>query len=342
MQRVARSLYRELAGTGLRRVPRPVRGRLAAPGGLGARQPGGPGPRGGRGARWPLGARLRGHLRRLRRRPPPLARGPGRGRRSARGDPRAGDLLARGGGRPSGLFSAHPRARASRSSTMRSPFSSRNSPRRATVARFPAYLRELLLFDGVAAVSEDSRLSRWPTTGSWLGVPKTPVVAAVTLGIDPPPPGGRRGPGGGHPRRALRREHRGEEEPRRAPGRVRVPLVRRRALPASPRRPGESGDRGRQPWRGSALSCPPGRPAALRGAAPRRRAGSRLRARARSRSIPPSPRASGSRSPRASPAASPASAGRRARWARSRGGGGCLGPGRRERAPRSPPPSGAC
>jgi glycosyltransferase involved in cell wall biosynthesis len=57
---------------------------------------------------------------------------------------------------------------------------------RATVARFPGYLRELLLFDGVAAVSEDSRESLadyW----RWLGVKRAPVVAAITLGLDPAP-----------------------------------------------------------------------------------------------------------------------------------------------------------
>lgn len=59
-----------------------------------------------------------------------------------------------------------------------------SSPR-ATVARFPGYLRQLLAFDGVAAVSEASRESLvgyW----RWLGVSKTPVVAAIPLGLDPP------------------------------------------------------------------------------------------------------------------------------------------------------------
>jgi glycosyltransferase involved in cell wall biosynthesis len=52
-----------------------------------------------------------------------------------------------------------------------------------TVARFPAYLRELLAFDGVAAISEDSRASLvdyW----RWLGVAQPPPVAAIPLGID--------------------------------------------------------------------------------------------------------------------------------------------------------------
>ena len=54
-----------------------------------------------------------------------------------------------------------------------------------TVARFPAYLRELLLFDGVAAISEDSAASLrdyW----RWLGVNNPPPVHAIPLGIDRP------------------------------------------------------------------------------------------------------------------------------------------------------------
>jgi glycosyltransferase involved in cell wall biosynthesis len=53
-----------------------------------------------------------------------------------------------------------------------------------TVARFPAYLHELLAFDAVAAVSEDSRqslLDYW----QWLGVAKPPPVRTVPLGVDP-------------------------------------------------------------------------------------------------------------------------------------------------------------
>ncbi|MFT3782084.1 MAG: glycosyltransferase [Nibricoccus sp.] len=51
-----------------------------------------------------------------------------------------------------------------------------------TVARFPAYLRELLMFDGVAAVSEDSRqclLDYW----DWLGVRNPPQVVAIANAI---------------------------------------------------------------------------------------------------------------------------------------------------------------
>jgi glycosyltransferase involved in cell wall biosynthesis len=52
-----------------------------------------------------------------------------------------------------------------------------------TVARFPCYLRELLAFDGIAAVSEDSRQSLidyW----QWLGVRKTPQVVTITNAVE--------------------------------------------------------------------------------------------------------------------------------------------------------------
>lgn len=54
-----------------------------------------------------------------------------------------------------------------------------------TVARFPAYLQELLRFDGIAAISADSRdslLGYW----RWLGVDHPPPVIALPLGVDPP------------------------------------------------------------------------------------------------------------------------------------------------------------
>jgi glycosyltransferase involved in cell wall biosynthesis len=56
---------------------------------------------------------------------------------------------------------------------------------RSTSARFPGYLRDLLKFDGVAAVSEASRrclLDYW----AWLDVKAPPPVAAIPLGIDTP------------------------------------------------------------------------------------------------------------------------------------------------------------
>jgi glycosyltransferase involved in cell wall biosynthesis len=54
-----------------------------------------------------------------------------------------------------------------------------------TVARFPAYLQELLAFDGIAAVSDDSReslLDYW----RWAGLTKTPPVQTIPLGVDSP------------------------------------------------------------------------------------------------------------------------------------------------------------
>lgn len=54
-----------------------------------------------------------------------------------------------------------------------------------TVARFPSYLSELLAFDGIAAVSEDSRnaIVEW---WRWLGVPHTPEVTTIPLAVDAP------------------------------------------------------------------------------------------------------------------------------------------------------------
>jgi glycosyltransferase involved in cell wall biosynthesis len=67
-----------------------------------------------------------------------------------------------------------------------------------TVARFPAYLRELLQFDGIAAISEESRAS---LTGywDWLGVAQRPPVAAISLGVDPVAPAARPGPAPARP-----------------------------------------------------------------------------------------------------------------------------------------------
>jgi len=56
-----------------------------------------------------------------------------------------------------------------------------------TVARFPAYLRELLVFDGIAAISEDSRqslLDYW----RWLGAGNPPPVQTFPLGLSLPAP----------------------------------------------------------------------------------------------------------------------------------------------------------
>lgn len=132
---------------------------------------------GSRGAKWPLHRRLAGHVRRLT------------GAKAAL--PAADALFC-----PE-LFSAKASAH------LPELFAAVRGPRAAlfhdaiglqlpeltppgTVARLPAYLRELLLFDGVAAVSEDSAASLrdyW----QWLGVSDAPPVQAIPNGIDPLP-----------------------------------------------------------------------------------------------------------------------------------------------------------
>ncbi len=52
-----------------------------------------------------------------------------------------------------------------------------------TVARFPSYMQELLQFDGIAAVSDESRQTLqdyW----QWLGVTRQPPVQTIPLGLD--------------------------------------------------------------------------------------------------------------------------------------------------------------
>ena len=130
-----------------------------------------------RGAQWPWVARVRGRAQRLVAKPEPLPAN-------------AGVVVPE-------VFSV-PVARA-----LPELFASAGGPRVAvfhdaialqypeltpvkTVARFPAYLRELLAFDGVAAVSADSRtalLDYW----KWLGVSHPPPVEPITLGMDPRP-----------------------------------------------------------------------------------------------------------------------------------------------------------
>ncbi len=56
---------------------------------------------------------------------------------------------------------------------------------KSTVARFPVYLQELLMFDGIAAISEESRDSL-TAYWRWLGLTPaaTPPVTALPLGVD--------------------------------------------------------------------------------------------------------------------------------------------------------------
>jgi glycosyltransferase involved in cell wall biosynthesis len=186
IQRLCRALYTALCGRTEDVLPlcydayesawRPLRGwersNLAPPRGMVA---------GARGARWPLHARIAGHVRRL------LAARTGRGYPPAiRGDgliepeifsPAVSRALP-------GLFAriSGPRVAVFHDATvLRLP---ELSPPK-TVARYPAYLQDLLLFDGVAAISEDSRamlVDYW----RWLGVAHPPPVVALPLGIDAP------------------------------------------------------------------------------------------------------------------------------------------------------------
>jgi glycosyltransferase involved in cell wall biosynthesis len=188
IQRVCRSIRRELAGRCMpvtydpfERAWRPLdpweERNLAAAA-----------PAQGRGSRWPVSAGVRGRLRRLTGRTPPLSVT----RRAADG------LIV-----PE-IFSADvarvlPALSAASSGPRVALFHDAIALQypeftpQSTSARFPGYLRELLQFDGVAAISEASRdclLEYW----AWLGVAQIPPVTAITLGIDPPafvpgPPG---------------------------------------------------------------------------------------------------------------------------------------------------------
>ena len=140
-----------------------------------------------RGVRWPWSARLRGRLRRG----PEVAPGTA--------DRAAGFLVpeifspAVAAALPA-LFAAVPGPKAALFFDAAPLLVPELTPPR-TVARYPAYLQELLLFDGVAAISEDARdrlLAYW----RWLGALRTPPVVAIPLGIEAPkvapsPPSGR-------------------------------------------------------------------------------------------------------------------------------------------------------
>jgi len=197
VQRVTRALRRELGGRATAVCFDPFEGAWRALEGWEEENLAASGPGRGRSARWPLAARLRGSLRRLRGRHPAL----GAATDAEPGAP--GGVIVPEIFSPSvaaalpGLFgaSAGPRVALFHDAiALRMP----ELAPAATVARFPAYLRELLLFDGVAAVSEESRASLeqyW----RWLGVRKSPALAAIPLGIDPAPAGAQGTPGPGVP-----------------------------------------------------------------------------------------------------------------------------------------------
>ncbi|MGA2691078.1 MAG: glycosyltransferase [Opitutaceae bacterium] len=196
------------ARTGIQRVVRSLQGALAARAlavcfdpYLGAWRPleafeeenlASPRPASRRGARWPLSARLKGRLRRLRSGKLP----------AIPGADYAGVLVPE-------IFSPEV------ASALPRLFQASRGPRvalfhdaialqfpelspRGSVARFPGYLRELLQFDGVAAISEASKASLieyW----KWLGVSQAPRVTAITVGLDPGAPAGIRQPPSGPP-----------------------------------------------------------------------------------------------------------------------------------------------
>jgi glycosyltransferase involved in cell wall biosynthesis len=188
IQRVCRSLYAALAGRGEELLPlthdayesawRPLRNgeqcNLAPPRGASA---------GARGARWPLQARISGRLRRWLG-----ARGKSGSEPAISGrafiepeifSPAAGRELPRLLAGVSG-----PRVAIFHDATaLRLP---ELSPTK-TVARYPAYLQELLVFDGVAANSKDSQaalVDYW----QWLGFADPPPVISLAFGIDTPAP----------------------------------------------------------------------------------------------------------------------------------------------------------
>ncbi len=138
-----------------------------------------------RGASWPWRARLRGALRRRLGRASPLA---------SRLPPSASASLLVPEIFSTGVAAALPalfaQARGPRVAIFHDAIALKLpelTPAK-TVARFPAYLRELLAFDGIAANSEDSRQSLlyyW----QWLGVSNPPPVEAIPLGLSLPAPG---------------------------------------------------------------------------------------------------------------------------------------------------------
>jgi glycosyltransferase involved in cell wall biosynthesis len=177
IQRVCRSLHAALAArqpvAAICHDPYLRAWRLLTEGEQRRLQPGNPAAR-SRGARWPLHQKIAGHARRLF---------------GARPAPPAGTGLV-----CPELFSptvgAHlPALLAGVSGARVAVFHDAIGLKLpaltppGTVRRLPAYLRELLLFDGIAANSEDSAAclrDYW----AWLGVAETPRVHAIPLGLD--------------------------------------------------------------------------------------------------------------------------------------------------------------
>lgn len=178
IQRVVRALFEELHATG-RATPicydphligwRPLE---AAETSVLRDRSGGAGK--SRGAKWTLGQKLAGASRRWMNRRPDLPAASGLicpELFSAKVGARLPELLARVPGPRVAIFYD--------AIALKFP---EHTPA-GTVARFPAYLRELLLFDGITAISEDSAASLrdyW----RWLGVADVPPVQAIPLGIE--------------------------------------------------------------------------------------------------------------------------------------------------------------
>jgi glycosyltransferase involved in cell wall biosynthesis len=157
-----------------------------------------------RGASWPWRARLRGALRRRLGRISTLNPAPSQSRGSPNGSqlpvlrslgeegsaPSSASLLVPeifSPGVAAGLPALFAQARGPRAAIFHDAIALKLPELTPVknVARFPAYLRELLAFDGIAAISEDSRqslLDYW----RWLGVNNPPPVQTIPLGLSLP------------------------------------------------------------------------------------------------------------------------------------------------------------
>jgi glycosyltransferase involved in cell wall biosynthesis len=179
IQRVARALRRELSSGAEAVCFDPFEGAWRPLDGWEEANLDAADPSPGRGEKWPLGARLRGRLRRWRPGPSlPLPQYDG---------VIIPEIFSAGVAAvlPKLLDASRGPSVAVFHDAIALQFPE-YSPR-STVARFPSYLRQLLAFDGIAAnssASRDSLLGYW----SWLGVAKTPPVVVIPLGIDPAPP----------------------------------------------------------------------------------------------------------------------------------------------------------
>jgi glycosyltransferase involved in cell wall biosynthesis len=136
-------------------------------------QPGNPAAR-SRGARWPLHQKLTGHARRLFGTRPGTPTGTGLVCPELFSPAVGANLPALLGGVSGARVAVFHDAIGLKLPALTPP---------GTVRRLPAYLRELLRFDGIAANSADSAAclrDYW----TWLGVTDAPPVQAIPLGLD--------------------------------------------------------------------------------------------------------------------------------------------------------------